>query len=243
MRQLRRKSIYILLLTTTLILNYSCKNRYYEAQLQQYKKNRILSLNFDNNTSDLSGNNNGLTPQRISYTKDFLRKKYCAAYFDGENSSIISNDNDLYDLKSSFTFSAWIKPETNKAYIIQKKMDYNGGGPYSFDFFPGKLRIILYFSPSDYFVLEGNSPIVTNTWQYVAATWDGNSVRLYLNGKLDKESILTQKSILNSSKPLGIGLYQWNPTRFSFKGAMDNLEIYNVALPQSVIETKYKKYK
>lgn len=222
-------------------LNFSCKNSYWLSQ-REHQKNKILSLKFNNTVTDLSGNKHELIAKNISYTNDLYGNTNNAAYFDGWTSAIITND-DKYDLKTSFTFSVWIKPETNRAYILEKPMDYNGGGPYSFDFFPGKLRIILYFSPSDYFVLEGKTTIINYKWQHVAATWDGNQVRLYYNGKLDNDTILTNKTIMKSSKPLGIGLYQWNPSAFSFQGAMDKLEIYNIALSESEIEAKFKNYK
>ena len=48
---------------------------------------------------------------------------------------------------------------------------------------------------------------------------------------------------MSSSKGLGIGIYQWNPSGMRYKGSMDNLEIYNTALSQIEIENKYSQYK
>ncbi|MBI4946701.1 MAG: LamG domain-containing protein [Bacteroidetes bacterium] len=241
---LSKKILFLVMII--LIFNYSCKKKDSEPQTPQTPtptNNTILSLKFNNEISDSSGNKNIMTGNNITYTKDSLGNIKGSAYFDGVTSSITSADNDLYDLKSSFTFSIWIKPETNSAYLIQKQMDINGGGPYSFDYWGGKPRIVLYFNSSDYFLLEGNTPIVANKWQYLAATWDGNSVKIYVDGKLDKDSVLTGKTILNSSKPIGIGLYQWNPTGCRFQGAMDNLEIYKIALSKEAIASKYNTYK
>ncbi len=243
MRNLNFRYRTFSLIIVILIFNFSCKKKDSNEEIPTTTNNLILSLKFNNGIVDSSGNNNVLISDNITFTKDSFGNTNGAAYFDGSTSSITSADNDLYDLKSSFTFSIWIKPETNSAYLIQKQMDFNGGGPYSFDYIGGKPRILLYYSSSDYFELKGNSSISINKWQYLAATWDGTSVKMYVNGQLEKESTLSGKTILNSSKGLGIGIYQWNPSGARYKGAIDNLEIYKTALSQEDIEKKYNEYK
>jgi len=241
MKQIHFRKYILPLVLVIMTINCACKSN--DPDSDSIQKNKILSLNFDNNTNDLSSYKNTMSVNNIIFVKDSLGNATGAAYFDGISSSITSVDKDIFDLKTSFTFSIWIKPETGNANLIQKQMDINGGGPFSFDYIGGRPRILLYFNYSEYFLLTGNTPVALNKWQYLATTWDGNSVKLYVNGKLDNESILTNKIIMSSSKGLGIGIYQWNPSGMRYKGSMDNLEIYNTALSQIEIENKYSQYK
>ena len=239
MKQMHFKKTILPFLMVIIAINCSCKSNEPDSTQQ----NKVLSLNFNNNTNDLGSHKNTMIVNNITFVKDSLGNVDGAAYFDGTSSFITSASNNSFDLKTSFTFSIWIKPETSNGNLVEKAMDMNGGGPYSFDYIGGRPRILLYFSYSEYFLLTGNTPVALNKWQYLAATWDGNSVKLYVNGQLDNESTLKNKIIMSSSKGLGIGIYQWNPSGMRYKGSMDNLEIYNTALSQTEIENKYSQYK
>ena len=80
----------------------------------------------------------------------------------------------------------------------------------------------------------GTTTIPTNTWTYLAATYDGVAVRLYVNGVLVSTKAHTG-NILTSANALQIGgdsLYG----QF-FQGTIDNVRIYNAALTATQIQT------
>ena len=75
-------------------------------------------------------------------------------------------------------------------------------------------------STSDY-------PFDGNTWMHVAATYDGVTIRLYING-IQEGSMAASIAIATNSLPLSIGA-QSDGQRF-FQGALDQVRVYNRAL-------------
>ena len=73
----------------------------------------------------------------------------------------------------------------------------------------------------------------TNTWSHIAVTYDGATLRLYVNGTLVSSQARTG-AISTSTNPLQIGgdsIYG----QF-FQGAIDEVRIYNRALTQAEIQ-------
>src|SRR5262249_34322931 len=74
----------------------------------------------------------------------------------------------------------------------------------------------------------------TSTWSYIATTYDGANVRLYVNGTLISTTAKTG-SIATSTNPLQIGgdsIYGQY-----FNGLIDEGRVYNAALTSSQIQT------
>lgn len=200
----------------------------------------LLDVKFNDDLIDHSRYKNQLNFDEVSLTDDTLGVDQNAALFDSYYSSIIVSASRTFDLDTSFTFSLWIKPTISQAYLIEKPMEQNGGGPYSFDFWGGKPRIVLYFQDDSFMFLQSDIQVKKGEWQFLTATWDYKTLKIYYNGELSKSIHLTGKKLKVSSKPLGIGVYQWNPNGTRFNGLMDNLQIYNVALPEEEIKRKYE---
>ncbi len=200
----------------------------------------LLDVKFNDDLIDHSRYKNQLNFDEVSLTDDTLGVDQNAALFDSYYSSIIVSASRTFDLDTSFTFSLWVKPNISQAYLIHKPMEQNGGGPYSFDFWGGNPRVVLYFNDNSYVVLTSDIEIKKGVWQYLTATWDYKELKIYYNGQLSKSMHLTGKRLKVTSKRLGIGVYQWNPNGTRFNGLMDNLQIYNVALTEDEIKRKYE---
>jgi PKD repeat protein len=83
---------------------------------------------------------------------------------------------------------------------------------------------------------SGASPtaLAPNTWTHLAATYDGSTLRYYVNGVL-KASQKLSGSIVTSGGALRIGGNKvWGEY---FQGTIDDVRIYNQALTQSAIQT------
>lgn len=65
--------------------------------------------------------------------------------------------------------------------------------------------------------------IVENQWQHVAVSFDGLYVRLYYNGILQKQVVVTQTGAMAGAGQ--IGSYR-NIVRF-FSGAIDEVRLYD----------------
>src|SRR5437879_12419831 len=82
--------------------------------------------------------------------------------------------------------------------------------------------------------LYGTGVLALNTWAHLAATYDGTTIRLYVNG-VQVASRAQTGTIATSTNPLQIGgdsLYGQY-----FQGAIDEVRVYNVALTGAQIQT------
>jgi hypothetical protein len=80
----------------------------------------------------------------------------------------------------------------------------------------------------------GTSALPLNTWSHLAATYDGTTIRLYLNGT-EVSSVPRTGSILTQSDALTIGGDPFYGQYF--RGTIDEVRIYNRALTASQIAT------
>jgi hypothetical protein len=81
-------------------------------------------------------------------------------------------------------------------------------------------------------------PIQRNNWTFVAATYDGSLMKIYINAGLDKTYPWTGGMDTNNGRPLTIGknnFYPWSE-EFWFEGAIDEVRLYNYALSQQQIK-------
>jgi hypothetical protein len=81
---------------------------------------------------------------------------------------------------------------------------------------------------------RGTSKLPVNTWSHVAVTYDGSVIRLYVNGV--QVATRTQSgALITSTRPLrfgGNGVWgEW------FRGALDEIRVYNRALSGAEIQT------
>ena len=81
--------------------------------------------------------------------------------------------------------------------------------------------------------VNGTSNLVLNTWTHVAVTYDGATLRLFVNG-VQVDSHAASGAVLTSTGVLRIGgNAYWGEY---FKGLMDEVRIYNRALTAAEIQ-------
>jgi hypothetical protein len=82
--------------------------------------------------------------------------------------------------------------------------------------------------------LYGGTRLLASTWAHLAATYDGSTQRLYVNG-VQVSSRAQTGPIAISSGPLRIGGNAvWGEY---FQGRIDEVRIYNRALSQAEVQT------
>lgn len=152
-----------------------------------------------------------------------------------ENSFITVADSNLLDLTTGMTLSAWVKQESVSGdwpTIVMKERpgdlcyglwgDWTAHGPGVFVSDNG-IRQELTASPQG----------IVGVWTHLAGTYDGETLRLYVDGTLEA-SMPVAITMAASSLPLTIGGNNvWGEF---FEGAIDDLRIYNYALSQSAIQ-------
>jgi fibronectin type 3 domain-containing protein len=195
-------------------------------------------------TADSSGNgDNGTLVNSPTWTTG--RVAPGALVFNGTNTYVSVANSGLLDnlYTAGMTVSAWIKPISaggaGRGRIIDK--DSFGGW-----FFCLYTTSTLQFTGDEfatnaaYRVSAGS--IVLNTWQHVAATWDGSTsganIHLYINGVLADSSTIANglgAAQTDAGTPFAIGNRPSDLAR-GFNGTLDDVRVYNRILSAAEIQ-------
>ena len=81
----------------------------------------------------------------------------------------------------------------------------------------------------------GSGILDYGVWYHVAVVYDGNSIKTFINGKLDGEAILTGNLVSNPME-LTIGGTYWSPDDTT-NGSIDEVRIWNIARSQAEIQS------
>ncbi|MDO8524607.1 MAG: LamG domain-containing protein [bacterium] len=205
-------------------------------------KNLVAYWDMDQATGttaiDNSGNNNtGTLIGGVKITNGVYGN---ALQFDGVNDYINVADSPSLSPTNAVTVSGWIKTSSiqpGRGVIVK------GGPGNNYDY-------MLYFSRTtqanvNFYIRNSSGSIDTagsytfkyndNAWHYYTGVFDGDWLRLYIDGKLvsSKNTVLT--NIKNSINPLTIGR-GWSTY---FKGSIDDVRVYSRALSANEIQYQY----
>jgi hypothetical protein len=176
-----------------------------------------------------------------------------ALLFDGVNDWVTVTDTtgSKLDLTTGMTVEAWVNPTAASGWttVVMKERGSAGEGLLAYGLYgrDGAPRSGGTVGPAGYLRTNpvatttdrgarGTAAIPLNTWTHLATTYDGTSLRVYVNGVLagttaGSGSINVANGALriggNNSAPLGQGEF--------YKGLIDEVRIYNRALSASEI--------
>ena len=179
--------------------------------------------------ADASGNGNNGTLSGATWTAS---GKYGGALvFNGASALVTINDAASLHLTTAMTLEAWVNPSTvDNAW---RDVIYKGNDNYYLEgTSPNSSRPAMggTFGGN----LYGTAALTANTWTHLAATYDGTTMRLYVNGAQVTSQPQTG-SIATSGNPLQIGgdsIYGQY-----FAGMIDEVRVYNQALTAAEIQT------
>lgn len=108
----------------------------------------------------------------------------------------------------------------------------------------GKFVFEVYTASSGAVSLQTNSTLSTGTLYHIAATYDGGTMRLYVNGALDATGAGGSGAILYAVQTdLTLGARSIDTSYYNFDGTMDDIRIYNRSLDASEIIALYNRGK
>jgi len=179
--------------------------------------------------TDASGNGNTGTIGTATWTTS--GKYGNALSFNGTSARVTVNDSNSLDLTTGMTLEAWLFPTAVGGWrdVIYKGMDdiyyLMGSSDNSTPAIGGT------FSPS---ALRGTSSLPLNAWTHLAGTYDGTTMRLYVNGvqvssRAQTGPIQTSTAALTMGGDALYGQY--------FAGRIDEARIYNRALSAAEIQS------
>lgn len=193
---------------------------------------------FNGNANDESGNGNHGTVMGATLTEDRSGNLNSAYYFDGIDDYIdIGNDSTL-KMSDAVTISVWVKldyfPLSGWHNIISDHSpSYNNGKIFRFQDNGIEILLDAEGSPEARYNLPDT---IAGIWQHLAATYDGNSVKMFVNGIL-VDSTERIGTIAINPNPLLIGKSGFGEY---FPGVIDDIIIYNVGLSNSQVADLYQ---
>ena len=160
-----------------------------------------------------------------------------ALYLHGDGDRVLIADDASLDVQS-LTIAAWLQPQERATQYAISKATKNGEDGFELSLSsrgPVFVRFNQDSSGNDYRVESDRSyPTDGTTWMHVAATYDGSTIKLYLDGQLEA-SKAASFPLATNQLALSLGA-QHDGTR-PFLGGMDDVRIYNRALNAEEIAT------
>ncbi len=159
------------------------------------------------------------------------------AFADNRNSLDFDGSNDYVDCGNSatvqrngtqsFTVEAWVKP-TGGVWVaaVSKFVHTASNEGYSLEIFSDNKVSLLYGNNwSDWNATTSTTALTPGVWSHIAATYDGSTVKIYINGNLSESAAWTD-GVTDSGTSLLIG--SRSGTTF-FLGQMDEVRVWTVA--------------
>lgn len=185
-------------------------------------------------TDSTTNANNGSTNGTISAATGQVNG---GASFSGSTSNFISvADHASIEPTTAVTWSGWVKPATslNDAYILTKNDDsyYLAIGPAG----TTSSKFSCYLGGVSAAWLQGTTNINDNTWRHVACTWDGSTIRVYVNG-IQENSVARTGTITTGSQTLKFGTRPGASSAWS--GSFDEMRLSATARSADWIKAEY----
>jgi len=185
----------------------------------------------DLSVADSSGNENH-GQARDTYWAQGVRSAGLQVHTGG---GIEVADSDSLDISAAISIEAWVKPWNprfpNRPTILSKE------GAYALHFGPKKgVSFSLKLDGKQQVLSSNHTDWANGKWQHIAATYDGSTMKLYVNGELDNEAIATG-SIATNSSPVYMGSVK---RRKAFSGTMDEVKLSASANSADAIFASYE---
>ena len=188
---------------------------------------------FSNDGTDVTAYGNNATMTNAVPTTDRFNKSNKAFAF---NNSVAKAANSAPLNSANTTISVWVKvaalPASGEVFILS-----NGGWQERWKMsMPGHGKPVFSTKNAAGANVDMDSdsvPLPVGQWRHVVATHDGTSNKVYINGLL-KKSVASLGALGTTTKPLGLGYDPIDSSGF-FNGALDEVQVYNVALTDAEV--------
>jgi hypothetical protein len=152
--------------------------------------------------------------------------------FAGDGARVLVPDSASLDAAGALTLTAWVRPLVKNTYYLVKKAHKGTADGFELSLSSDGSPYVRFNEKSakDAFKLVANVPYPRNgsTWMHLAATFDGQQIRIYANGVLAGTRAASGLVIGTNALPLSIGAEDGGSG--SFRGAIDDVRIYGAAL-------------
>ena len=189
---------------------------------------------FDEGTGTTADFGNSLVGDLVGGTSWGVGQQGGALEFDGTGYvELVDSGDSPFDLTDGLTLALWVRPDAlggtqvllSKDNAYELEIGRDGGNAYGLRANNGGEG-------------TGQTGLTEGVWQHVAVTWDGSTVRYYLNGEADGSDAFAGPLDTNDAN-VGVGARpsasaEGGPT-FHFVGAIDAVQVYGQALDDAAI--------
>lgn len=189
---------------------------------------------FTGNAQDVSGNQLHGQANGALLVPDQNGVPQSAYYFNGGAQHIAVPNNALLNFQDGITVSAWFRPydlPAKESFLLSHGSWQNR---WKLSITPEKYLRWTVNTLTGIADLDATVALKVDTTYHVAVTYDGATLALYLNGNLHSFKALSGK-IRTASVPFLMGQMLPGETAYNFKGVMDDVKIFDYALPPSAV--------
>lgn len=191
--------------------------------------NMVAYYNFSGQTNDQTVNQLNGIPFATAFVPDIFSIQNQALKFNGVNSRVTINNQAVLNFQDGITVSAWFKAEelpAKETFLVSHGSWQNR---WKLSFTPEKNLRWTVNTLSAVGDLDTELPVTTDSFYHLTATYDGELMAIYLNGRLNNYKYLSGK-IRTTSIALLLGQILPGNTEYNYKGVLDEVKIFNHAL-------------
>ena len=221
------------------------------GEYKSKERNTILHFSLDETNGDLAGddvfdesnngNNGEFNGSNIS-TAVVSGIKGNARVFNGSDDYIdAGNDASITTSLSNspFTFGAWIKASSSGT--IQRIIDNDYvENSFFFGINTDDTAILQIWDGTAWGVVTGSTIITNDAWHHIIGTYDGNTIKIYVDGNLEGEEPLSQTSFYANNVIIGCKGQDLPTVTQPVNGILDEVNILNTALTAEEIAEEYR---
>lgn len=198
--------------------------------------NALVSYwNFDENSGSIANDSKGTNNGTITGATWGQGIKNSCLVFDGTAGLVKAVNKLNLNPVNAITMMAWAKPIKNITAKIVQKGDWDGHGIGQGNWDGWTAHIRLTGNVTQSLNWGGGLPIL-NQWYHVAMTYDGQQLKLYVNGQLRNSKDVN--GLLNiNNRDLSIG--SDNGAQKFFNGSIDEAKFFSRALDQTEIQANF----
>jgi hypothetical protein len=202
---------------------------------------------FSGNALDVSGNNHHATVYGPQLTTDRFGKPQSAYSFDGVDDYIISGVmEDFPGNNSSKSVTGWFRSSVVNPYIMMlfgfgnSQHEYNFQGGIGPDYMSGGtvFRLNGWDDNADWRIGTLALEYLDGAWHFCAFTYDGDTAKFYLDGKLQNKTINYNYNTNSNQSRIIIGR-EIDLSGWEFRGDIDDVRVYSKEISETEVQALY----
>jgi hypothetical protein len=151
---------------------------------------------------------------------------------------VVVPTNALINPTAAFTYEAWFKGNANVGInraIISKGVSTNYAASIVLEAGTGKI-VGEFYTGTSLKTIKSLLAYNDNAWHHVACTYDGATIKLYMDGTLEA-TLAATGAVFNATQDFSIGRYSDGTNVFNFWGSIDEVRVWNTARTQTQISS------